>query len=37
MEFSQIVQTTGAASGLLCLVLTLLSLKKKLKSMILSS
>lgn len=35
MELYEIVQTTGALSGLLCLILALQSAKKKLKSYIL--
>lgn len=35
MEFFEIVQTTGALSGLLCLTIALLSAKKQLKMLIL--
>lgn len=34
MSVAEIVQTTGALSGLLCLTVILLSVKKKLKSYI---
>ncbi len=34
MEFHEITQTTAALSGLLCLTMVLLSLKKKLKTFI---
>lgn len=35
MNLPEIVQTTGAISGLFCLVFVLLSIKRKLKNLIL--
>lgn len=34
MTFNDLIQTTGALSGLICLTLSLLILKKQLKSFI---
>ena len=34
MEFMELIQTTGAISGLMCLTILLLSVKKRLKEYI---